>query len=121
MAKPLEPQYPEVKWLRTDELQTGLVPRPVSLDQREGVYVHSFKCHACSLHWMAFSWLAEFGRQGTIACPECGYGTTYLHWGATLTESPEFRYFTRTLTEIYKVHPWPGSVLLSDPGERAET
>jgi DNA-directed RNA polymerase subunit RPC12/RpoP len=124
MNEPLMPMYPGssrelITPERAQELlrHAPLLGTGVPIEEREGVYVHSFKCLACSLHFMTFSWLADAHRAGTIACPECGQRSRFIHWRATLNESPDFKYPTETLTEIYNMHPWPHSVLLKDPPE----
>jgi len=44
----------------------------VPITAREGVWVHSFICNHCGLHFTIYSWLPERHRSETIRCPECG-------------------------------------------------
>lgn len=107
-------------------LALGREPLVVPLEQREGVYVHSFICkntvgeRLCNLHFMTFSWQADRHRVGTIKCPECGGSETFLHYRAVLSESPDLKllYEGDPRTEIYAVFPFPGSKLLDDTNVR---
>ena len=40
-------------------------PGPVTLQDRQGVFVHSFKCSICDLEFMVFSWRANRHRVGS--------------------------------------------------------
>jgi DNA-directed RNA polymerase subunit RPC12/RpoP len=98
-----------------------IVEGPVTDKDREGVYVHSFKCLRCALHFMVFSWRADRHTIRTVICPECGQREgLFGHWRATLSERKEFQYPLRRAIrfdhtqEIYQAHDWPGSVLLDD-------
>jgi hypothetical protein len=57
-----------------------LKPGPVTLQHRQGVFVHSFKCSICDLEFMVFSWRANRHRVGSTFCPECGRATPMIHW-----------------------------------------
>jgi len=39
-----------------------LSPGPVTLQNRQGVFVHAFKCSICDLEFMVFSWRANRHR-----------------------------------------------------------
>jgi DNA-directed RNA polymerase subunit RPC12/RpoP len=87
--------------------------------EREGVYVHSFRCLSCGLHFMLFSWKADRHKASNVTCPECGQSGKFLHWRSTLSE--RMRMVAGPLTgrldqivEIYQICPWPRSKMLSD-------
>ena len=65
-------------------------PGPVTLQDREGVFAHSFKCSICDLEFVVFSWRANRHRVGSTFCPECGERTPMLHWRAQTSQSLEF-------------------------------
>jgi len=65
-------------------------PGPVTLQDRQGVFAHSFKCSICDLEFVVFSWRADRHRVGSTFCPECGAPTPMLHWRAQTSESLEF-------------------------------
>ncbi len=44
-------------------------PGPVTLQDRQGVFVHSFKCSICDLEFVVFSWRANRHRVGSTFCP----------------------------------------------------
>ena len=70
-----------------------LVPHPagpVTLDDREGVFAHSFKCGACQLEYVLLSWKRSRHRADNTYCPECGEVTEKMHWRACLSESRDF-------------------------------
>ena len=47
-------------------------PGPVTLQDLQGVFAHSFKCSICDLEFVVFSWRANRHRVGSTLCPECG-------------------------------------------------
>ena len=63
---------------------------PVTLRDRQGVFVHSFKCSICDLEFVVFSWRANRHRVGSTFCPECGVRTPLIHWRAQASQSLEF-------------------------------
>lgn len=64
------------------------LPIGVSLDEREGVFEHSFKCLTCGLHFSLFSW--KYKRDYAI-CPECGHRVGELcHTVKVLSTSKAF-------------------------------
>src|SRR3972149_5876302 len=64
-------------------------PSPVGLKDREGVFVHAFKCRRCLLEFQLYSWRRDRHKVGQVFCPECGERTRMLHWRAGLDASPE--------------------------------
>ena len=88
------------------KLQLREHPSTVPLSEREGIYVHSFQCGSCDLHYMTFSWRAERHRRDTIRCPECGE-VPVIHFRVILSESTTFN--PNNPTEICRLFPWPGS------------
>jgi len=84
-----------------------LVPHPagpVTLDDREGVFAHSFKCHACQLEFVLLSWKRSRHRADNTHCPECGEVTEKVHWRACLSESRDL-VTDGTNVEIFNVIP----------------
>lgn len=65
-------------------------PGPVTLQDRQGVFAHSFKCSICDLEFVVFSWRADRHRVGSTFCPECGIRTPMIHWRAQTSQSLEF-------------------------------
>jgi hypothetical protein len=100
------------KMVRLDELPPSPFPVAVPMAERQGVYAHSFKCGACSLHFTTYSWRPNRHRVGTITCPECGNRERFAHWRVTLSEAPKM-----TLdgsAEIFRYCPPPGSQYMDD-------
>lgn len=87
-------------------------PGPVTLSDREGVYVHSFKCGICALEFMLLSWVSNRHRVGEVYCPECGKATPMLHLRAIISESEEMD--VAAPNEIFRRWPWPGSQMMDD-------
>ena len=65
-------------------------PGPVTLQDRQGVFVHSFKCSICDLEFVVFSWRADRHRVGSTFCPECGVRSPMIHWRVQTSKSLEF-------------------------------
>ena len=65
-------------------------PGPVTLQDRQGVFVHSVKCSICDLEFMVFSWRANRHRVGSTFCPECGKPTPMIHWRTQTSQSLDF-------------------------------
>lgn len=60
----------------------------VPLEQREGVFVHNFKCLNCSMHFSVYSWKYE---RDYAFCPECGKEVSHMcHSVKILTTRHEF-------------------------------
>lgn len=69
----------------------GLLPSVslfASLEERQGVFIHSFKCLDCSLEFALFSWWPDRHTVVNTACPECGRVTQKSHWLATVSDMP---------------------------------
>jgi DNA-directed RNA polymerase subunit RPC12/RpoP len=62
----------------------------VPLREREGVFVHAFKCMECGLEFHLFSWRANRHRVGEVHCPECGRTTRMIHKRACVNENKKF-------------------------------
>jgi hypothetical protein len=88
-------------------------PGPVTLQDRQGVFVHSFKCSICDLEFVVFSWRADRHRVGVTFCPECGERTPMLHWRAQASDSLDFQ-TDGTGLEIYQMCPPLEGALMDD-------
>jgi len=114
MADPNEPRRvpSDLGWMRVSDLPEPDLIGPVMLADREGVFIHSFKCRDCRLEFAVFSWLANRHRVGVTFCPECGERTPMLHKRATVNESPTFT--LDGTNEIFGLWSRPGSFRMSD-------
>lgn len=83
----------------------------VQASEREGVFVHSFKCLGCGLGFMIFSWQSERHRIGRVACPECANCCSFVHWRANVNERQDSE---TNGTEIDDLFPYPGSNLVQN-------
>jgi hypothetical protein len=81
------------------------------LSEREGVYVHAFKCLTCGLEFNTHSWLADRHQVGAVGCPECGERVRLNHWRAILSDSATFG---SGGIEIFMVSQPKGSALMND-------
>ncbi len=97
-----------IEQVNIDELQMT-PPGPVGEADRDGIYVHSFQCGECTLHFQTFSWMADRHRCDTVSCPECG-GRPNIHHRVILSETTTFDPFGPA--EICRLFPWPGSELV---------
>jgi len=88
-------------------------PGPVTLQDRQGVFVHSFKCSICDLEFVVFLWRADRHWVGSTFCPECGDRTPMLHWRAQASSSLEFCSDGPGL-EIYQMCPSLDGALMDD-------
>lgn len=98
------------------------------MEEREGVFVHSFICNDCNLHFNVYSWKPNRHRADNVSCPECGQREgRFLHWRVTLSELPGSRILTDKAAaraflgspvEINKMVPHPAGGLLSDSSAR---
>lgn len=94
----------------------ALARRPVPLGDRQGVFVHSFVCQRCYLHFNLYSWRLSRHRSDNITCPECGQKEgAFLHTRAILSEKEEM---TEDGNEIWNHVPYPGGFFLSDSKPR---
>lgn len=86
--------YPQGVLTTFSEEEVALMPvkkpGPVTLQNRQGVFVHSFKCSICDLEFVVFSWRANRHRVGSTCCPECGRATPMLHWRVQTSQNLEF-------------------------------
>ena len=108
-----EPQaVPFEERVFTPEELKDMVGSPgVPQSDRQGVFVHSFKCFGCGLHFNLYSWQRNRHRVGQVGCPECGERTKLAHWRATVNEHERFGVGG---TEIYNLCEYPGAQLLDD-------
>jgi DNA-directed RNA polymerase subunit RPC12/RpoP len=81
---------------------SGGVPK----DERQGVFVHSFKCFNCGVHFMTFSWQADRHKVGSVMCPECGDRERLGHWRVLVNVREDVG---EGGAEIYNLCPYPGS------------
>jgi hypothetical protein len=79
--------------------------------EREGVFVHSFKCLHCRLHFQTFSWLANRHGVGSVTCPECGGGDRLKHWRAKLSQTAEPESGGKEIRDLF---PYPDSSEMAD-------
>jgi hypothetical protein len=84
----------------------------VPLKDREGVYVHSFQCNICGLHFNIYSWLPDRHRSDNVKCPECGQSGAFRHYRAQISESADFS--LSHPGEIFRHNTYPGSSLMDD-------
>lgn len=80
-------------------------------EQREGVFVHSFICNKCGLHFNVFSWMENRHTVESVYCPECGSKGRFRHWKRVLSENPKM---TLSEQEIFRYVPFPGSQPMDD-------
>ncbi len=59
------------------------------MKERQGVFVHSFKCQVCRLEFALFSWWPDRHVVGDTACPECHRITPKVHWVSVLPQDPQ--------------------------------
>ena len=112
-----EPAWLPLSQTHGYEPELGGVPD----EQREGVFVHSFICNRCGLHFNVYSWLRDRHTVKSIFCPECGqHDGRFRHCrvqvgeltAADLKRDPKaFMYGTG---EIYRFCPLPGAAAMSD-------
>ena len=88
--------------------------KQVRAEDREGVFVHTFKCRRCGLEFQLYSWLRDRHKVGGVFCPECGEQTPMLHWRTCVNESTEVGN-QEDDWEIYKLATrFPDFVLMDD-------
>jgi DNA-directed RNA polymerase subunit RPC12/RpoP len=105
------PEKVEKRLIEIDEVKMDPKLTFSYADQREGVFVHSFICNNCGLHFNVFSWMENRHTVETVHCPECGKRGAFRHWKRVLSENPEFGISEQ---EIYRHVPFPGSQYMSD-------
>jgi hypothetical protein len=112
IGQPYDPADPdgsrtELTYMRAEDLlplaDTG---GGVQLADREGVFAHSFRCRACTLRFVLFSWSLTRHTPTSIVCPECGSSGGFLHKITLLSESRTFSLAPDRATEIYDVWPF---------------
>ena len=60
--------------------------------ERQGLFIHTFKCEACSLEFAIFSWWPDRHTVVNTACPECHRITPKAHWMSTVADDPTQRF-----------------------------
>jgi hypothetical protein len=60
--------------------------------QRQGLFIHTFKCEACSLEFAIFSWWPNRHTVVNTACPECQRVTRKAHFLSTVSDNPAQRF-----------------------------
>ena len=60
--------------------------------ERQGLYIHSFQCMACSLEFALFSWWPDRHTVVNTHCPECGRITQKSHWRSDVVTQPGQRF-----------------------------
>ena len=58
------------------------------LSERQGLFIHTFKCMACSLEFGIFTWWRDRHTVVNTACPECHRITQKVHWMSTVADNP---------------------------------
>lgn len=86
--------------------------RPKSPVEREGVFIHGFKCLGCGLHFNVYSWRGDRHGNGKTYCPECGKKGKMLHYLEVVSLSLFFN--PRTGGEIFDYCPTDGAELMPD-------
>ena len=72
------------------------------LAERQGLFIHTFQCMACSLEFALFSWFRDRHSVVNTACPECQRLTQKSHWlsvvdstlGRAFGEGPEIFHYS---------------------------
>ena len=113
----MKPMKGRLEFIPPDKLQEAkaLAPaRPgVSFEERQGVWVHSFICNLCGLHFNVYSWKPNRHRTDKVTCPECGQRDgKFLHYRACLSRGKNLSQGEGR--EIWNHCPYPGSELMDD-------
>jgi hypothetical protein len=78
------------------------------------VWIHSFLCNHCGLHFNVYSWLPERHRAEIIWCPECGqHDGHFRHFRACISELAG-QLDPGHPGEIFRHCEHPGSQLMDD-------
>lgn len=81
--------------------------------ERQGLFIHTFKCEACSLEFAIFSWWPDRHTVVNTACPECHRITRKAHWMSTVADEPTQNFGERP--EIFNYSPTgPDPRLMAD-------
>ena len=81
--------------------------------ERQGLFIHTFKCEACSLEFAGFSWWPDRHAVVNTACPECQQVTRKMHFMSTVTAEPGQGFGAGP--EIYQFSPaGPNPQLMAD-------
>lgn len=89
----------------------------VNLEQREGVYIHSFVCNNCGLHFNLYSWVPDRQRCDSIHCPECGqHEGAFQHYRAQISESTALS--LDHPGEVFRHCPAPGYAMMNDSNRK---
>ena len=60
--------------------------------ERQGLFIHTFQCMACSLEFAIFSWWPDRHTVVNTSCPECHRVTQKSHWMSTVASNPAQRF-----------------------------
>ena len=71
--------------------------------ERQGLFIHTFKCEACSLEFAIFSWWPDRHTVVNTACPECLRITRKAHWMSMVADEPTQNFGERP--EIFNYSP----------------
>lgn len=58
------------------------------MEDRQGLFIHTFQCMSCSLEFALFSWWPDRHTVVNTACPECALVTPKSHWLSTVDDAP---------------------------------
>ena len=84
-----------------------------SYSERQGLFIHTFKCEECSLEFAIFSWWPGRHTVLNTACPECHRVTRKVHFMSTATAIPNQSFGEGP--EIYHFSPvGPDPQLMAD-------
>lgn len=111
LGEPFDPEDPEGDRTFQTWIDPKVLPKlephgPVRVENREGVFAHSFRCGSCALHFVLFSWRSDRHGPTTVACPECGSTGDFLHRVTVLSWSLYFRVNADRDPEIYDIWPF---------------
>jgi hypothetical protein len=60
--------------------------------ERQGLFIHTFQCMACSLEFAIFSWWPDRHTVVNTTCPECHRITQKSHWMSIVADNPKQRF-----------------------------
>ena len=89
MAKPIDEAGSEFRIEEVDpaDLQPS-IQSFAPFSERQGLFVHTFQCEACSLEFAIFSWWPDRHTVVNTACPECHRVTPKSHFMSTISDIP---------------------------------